>query len=170
MFPQCDGSSICSSLKLLCKLLGSCWLAVINDDESCGTPSSLDCTFWCLTDFCRNASILPDSTGFHQILIVNTNVCIYTNFCSLSVPLSLSWYVLPFWGQISHNTVIVAPSLTFLNVLKSSSNRFRKPQFRATTWFQSSICSVQCSRMIVTYLQGKSGFLEADNTTRSWYY
>ena len=34
--------------------------------------------------------------------------------------LSLSRYTLPLLGQISHDTIIVAPSLTFLTVLKSS--------------------------------------------------
>ena len=72
------------------------------------------------------------STGFHRIpldstrfwqkgpvwVLINTNICTWTDFCSLAVSLSLLRYVLPFFSQISHDTIIVVPSLTFLNMLK----------------------------------------------------
>ena len=51
---------------------------------------------------------------------VNINVCIKTDFCSLSVSLSLLRYACSFLGRNFYDTVIVAPSLTFLNILKSS--------------------------------------------------
>ena len=93
------------------------------------------CTFWCPTDSCRNASILLESAGFqwngtgiqqnepgfHWIVTEGTCLsackykCVYINrLCSLSVSLSLSRYTLPFLGQISHDTIIVALSLPFL--------------------------------------------------------
>ena len=65
--------------------------------------------------------------GFHWIVTEGTCIsackykCVYVNrLCSLSVSLSLSRYMLPFLGQISHNTMIVALSLTFLTILRSS--------------------------------------------------
>ena len=65
--------------------------------------------------------------GFHWIVTDGTCIsactskCVYINrLCSLSVSLSLSGYPLPFLGQISHDTMIVALSLTFLTILKSS--------------------------------------------------
>ena len=65
--------------------------------------------------------------GFHWIVTEGTCIsackykCVYINrLCSLSVSLSLSRYTLPFLGQISYNTMIVALSLTFLTILKSS--------------------------------------------------
>ena len=64
--------------------------------------------------------------GFHWIVTDGTCIsactskCVYINrLCSLSVSLSLSGYPLPFLGQISHDTMIVALSLTFLTILKS---------------------------------------------------
>ena len=32
------------------------------------------CTFWCPTDSCRNASIPPDSTGFHRNLVDSSGI------------------------------------------------------------------------------------------------
>ena len=81
-------------------------------------------------------------------------------FCSLLMSISLVGYALSFFGQISHSTIVVALSLTFLNLLKSCKkkkktghfsksftlylhkgstlehdvNRFSKLQFRATTF------------------------------------
>ena len=40
-------------------------------------------------------------------------------FCSLSISISLLGYALSFFGQISHGTIAVALSFTFLNLLKS---------------------------------------------------
>jgi hypothetical protein len=40
-------------------------------------------------------------------------------FCSLSVSISLLGYVPSFLGDFSHDTKVVAPSLSFLSVLKS---------------------------------------------------
>ena len=70
------------------------------------------------------------SAGFHWIVTEGTCIsackykCVYINrLCSLSVSLSLSGYPLPFLGQISHDTMIVALSLTFLTILKSQIGR-----------------------------------------------
>ena len=65
--------------------------------------------------------------GLHWIVTGGTCIsackykCVYINrLCGLSVSLSLSRYTLPYLGQISHDTMIVALSLTFLTILKSS--------------------------------------------------
>ena len=81
-----------------------------------------------------NASILPDSSevelkssGMAWIPPDSDGrsackyICVYINcLCSLSMSLSHLGYALSFLGYFSHNTIIVAPSLTFPNVLKSS--------------------------------------------------
>src|ERR1700749_1297139 len=74
----------------------------------------------------NRAGIQWNGLGFHWIATEGTYIsackykCVYINrLCSLSVSLSLSRYALPFLGQISHDTMIVAPYLTFLNVLRS---------------------------------------------------
>jgi hypothetical protein len=42
-----------------------------------------------------------------------------TNFCSLKVSISLLGYTPSFLGEFSHDTKVVAPSLSFVNVLKA---------------------------------------------------
>ena len=42
-----------------------------------------------------------------------------SDFCSLSVLISLLGYAPSFLGEFSHDTIVVAPSLSFLNVVKS---------------------------------------------------
>jgi hypothetical protein len=42
-----------------------------------------------------------------------------SDFCSLSVSISVLGYAPSFLGDFSHDTIVVAPSLSFLNVLKS---------------------------------------------------
>ena len=75
----------------------------------------------------NGTGIQQNEPGFHWIVTEGTCIsackykCVYINrLCSLSVSLSLSRYTLPFLGQISHNTMIVALSLTCLTILKSS--------------------------------------------------
>ena len=75
----------------------------------------------------NGTGIQQSEPRFHWIVTEGTCIsackykCVYINrLCSLSVSLSLSGYPLPFLGQISHNTMIVALSLTFLTTLKSS--------------------------------------------------
>jgi hypothetical protein len=49
-----------------------------------------------------------------------TDFCsLSVSFCSLSVSISLLGYVPSFLGDFSHDTKVVAPSLSFLSVLKS---------------------------------------------------
>ena len=43
-----------------------------------------------------------------------------SDFCSLSVSISLLGYVPSFLGEFSRDTIVVAPSLSFPNVVKSS--------------------------------------------------
>jgi hypothetical protein len=45
--------------------------------------------------------------------------CLSVFFCSVSVSISLLGYVPSFLGDFSHDTKVVAPSLSFLSVLKS---------------------------------------------------
>ena len=75
----------------------------------------------------NGTGIQQNEPGFHWIVTEGTCIsackykCVYINrLSSLSVSLSLSRYTLPFLGQISHNTMIVALSLTCLTILKSS--------------------------------------------------
>ena len=75
----------------------------------------------------NGTGIQCNEPGFHWIVTEGTCLsackykCVYINrLCGLSVSLSLSRYTLPFLGQISHDTMIVALSLTFPTILKSS--------------------------------------------------
>ena len=79
-----------------------------------------------LQECIHSTGIQWNGLGFRWIATEGTYIsackykCVYINrLCSLSVSLSLSRYALPFLGQISHDTMIVAPYLTFLSVLKS---------------------------------------------------
>ena len=71
-----------------------------------------------MSEFC---SLLQSTSKLYSPCLTVVVCCsLLVFFCSLLVSISLLGYVPSFLGEFSHDTIVVAPSLSFPNVVKSS--------------------------------------------------
>ena len=73
-----------------------------------------------LVNFVVYVRLLQSFVGYQWTLYSMSDFCsISALFCNLSVSISLLGHAPSFLGEFSHGTIVVAPVLSFLNMLKS---------------------------------------------------